>query len=566
MKYPSGNSYEGEWKDDKKSGYGIMIWRDMDEVYTGMWSEDLPHGYGEHIWGDSNAKTIKKQNCNIYRGFFHQGKRDGQGSFFYMNGSQYTGFWKNDLKHGPGIFIYPDGKIVAGNYEENRLSFSLDKEFIKMRVTEDINPQYNLSNILSLFDFYPSLEYNVTTSSLTDRFTNQKKLISDIERLLLKYNQFLKTVYRHYHELTNKSRQREIPYVPTVDEFESMLSQITSTTNLPPLERQRYRRFNKSTTLARNIHKRFFSATIEFFIRFLREMGLLDGVIFNVQDLLVNYDRMKEDQLSFATKEYTALMETYLNEKNGTLQRSASPTSLQSPNSSAVLPPPPTSANGVPPKSSGVDESKEQQHQQNSVAAESGDEGSFTAGEGVEGGESISTLLLDAELNLDRLYDSYRDIRGADGSNGAKAFSRSLIQQPLLEHEFIELFIRVVAEREVREAGQYTNGVSYNLYQAVERILAQRIFPYSADIDSNRSVFFKHYHDTGFQDLLHSRPNRSVDIYGIRLEMIWKDIRSKYTNNNAKKASTNQPNPQLLPTGKLSLSSVSVSISFGLVC
>ena len=36
MRYPSGSSYEGEWKEDKKSGKGAMIWKDVDEVYTGQ--------------------------------------------------------------------------------------------------------------------------------------------------------------------------------------------------------------------------------------------------------------------------------------------------------------------------------------------------------------------------------------------------------------------------------------------------------------------------------------------------------------------------------------------------
>ena len=35
MIYPSGNSYEGMWLEDKKCGLGAMIWKSIDEVYTG---------------------------------------------------------------------------------------------------------------------------------------------------------------------------------------------------------------------------------------------------------------------------------------------------------------------------------------------------------------------------------------------------------------------------------------------------------------------------------------------------------------------------------------------------
>jgi hypothetical protein len=58
--------------------------------------------------------TMKKQMCNIYRGNFLQGRREGFGTFFYLNGSQYTGYWVNNMKEGTGLYIYPDGKIFSG--------------------------------------------------------------------------------------------------------------------------------------------------------------------------------------------------------------------------------------------------------------------------------------------------------------------------------------------------------------------------------------------------------------------------------------------------------------------
>ena len=34
--YPSGNYYEGEWKYDKKEGYGTMYWNTVKEKYYGV--------------------------------------------------------------------------------------------------------------------------------------------------------------------------------------------------------------------------------------------------------------------------------------------------------------------------------------------------------------------------------------------------------------------------------------------------------------------------------------------------------------------------------------------------
>jgi len=93
LTHSSGNNYEGYWHNDKKSGRGYMIWRDLDELYCGDWLNDLPHGNGEHIWGDSSSKLATRQLCNIYRGSFESGVRSGLGTFFYSNGSQYSGIY-----------------------------------------------------------------------------------------------------------------------------------------------------------------------------------------------------------------------------------------------------------------------------------------------------------------------------------------------------------------------------------------------------------------------------------------------------------------------------------------
>ena len=47
------DSYEGEYINDKKCGYGVFTWS-SGNVYKGNYFEDLRHGYGEMTWTDGS--------------------------------------------------------------------------------------------------------------------------------------------------------------------------------------------------------------------------------------------------------------------------------------------------------------------------------------------------------------------------------------------------------------------------------------------------------------------------------------------------------------------------------
>lgn len=73
MYYPSGNFYEGEWKEDKKSGQGVMHWIDSREKYSGEWLNNQQHGWGVHLWLDSRGEG--KFMRNRYEGEWQNGLR-----------------------------------------------------------------------------------------------------------------------------------------------------------------------------------------------------------------------------------------------------------------------------------------------------------------------------------------------------------------------------------------------------------------------------------------------------------------------------------------------------------
>ena len=52
-----------------------------------------------------------------YTGEWKDGKRNGQGTYFYADGSKWKGEWKNSKANGPGIEYAADGTILlSGNW------------------------------------------------------------------------------------------------------------------------------------------------------------------------------------------------------------------------------------------------------------------------------------------------------------------------------------------------------------------------------------------------------------------------------------------------------------------
>lgn len=306
MKYASGSSYEGQWAYDKKCGSGVMVWKatTSDEVYTGEWKDDLPHGLGEHVWGESSWRSIKKECCNIYRGSFEAGRRHGKGSFFYLNGSQYTGDWVADEKHGEGVFVYPDGRIVVGRYEHNR-SVPLKRreneqdEGSNPRASEAaaaalVAPQFQLfvddlyELIPSLLQLHPSSQLQQRTMMTeemqlkareTEEMQHKARETREMERLLLKYNQSIRSALNRYTDFSVRRRmgdaqlqsQRLLSFTPTNDAG----------------------RLYKACASARSFHKRIFSMNLENALRFLRECGLVGGCYLYSYDLCGILRRMR---------------------------------------------------------------------------------------------------------------------------------------------------------------------------------------------------------------------------------------------------------------------------------
>lgn len=80
-------SYTGQWRLNKRDGEGEAKYRDG-SVYSGSWSQNEAAGYGH----------LRKPNGDVYEGYWVGGKREGAGSYFYVQtGKVFVGEWGDDM-------------------------------------------------------------------------------------------------------------------------------------------------------------------------------------------------------------------------------------------------------------------------------------------------------------------------------------------------------------------------------------------------------------------------------------------------------------------------------------
>lgn len=78
-------------------------------LYTGSVKNDMAEGKGKARYTD------KTSNGETYEGDFRENKRDGKGKYIWPNGSYYIGGYKNNTYDGKGVYFDIDNKkIVSG--------------------------------------------------------------------------------------------------------------------------------------------------------------------------------------------------------------------------------------------------------------------------------------------------------------------------------------------------------------------------------------------------------------------------------------------------------------------
>jgi hypothetical protein len=113
-----GNTYWGEYKNDKKEGFGTFEFDDG-ERYNGQFMQDNIHGYGIYRWLDGR----------VYKGQYTHHTREGYAYFRFPDGKEYYGQFKNDMPCGDGVII-ESGKPYSVKFEKSKLIRKTKYEFV----------------------------------------------------------------------------------------------------------------------------------------------------------------------------------------------------------------------------------------------------------------------------------------------------------------------------------------------------------------------------------------------------------------------------------------------------
>ena len=103
--------YFGEVFNDKVNGFGYFENCKNGTKYEGDWKESLRDGYGIESYDDGA----------FYRGQFCNGSKNGIGIYKWVDKSSYEGEWLNNFIHGYGKYIFSDNSIYIGHWKYNKM-------------------------------------------------------------------------------------------------------------------------------------------------------------------------------------------------------------------------------------------------------------------------------------------------------------------------------------------------------------------------------------------------------------------------------------------------------------
>jgi len=106
----------GEWIVDHDTG--CAVWNPSPQPgetihWSGQCKAERASGYGTLRWWRNGIET------QVARGYFNEGKLDGDGLWWWASGHQYQGEFSDGEFEGKGIFTWPSGARYSGEFLNN---------------------------------------------------------------------------------------------------------------------------------------------------------------------------------------------------------------------------------------------------------------------------------------------------------------------------------------------------------------------------------------------------------------------------------------------------------------
>ena len=124
LTFANGDKYDGEWKDHKKHGRGVVAYANGDK-FEAEWKDDKRNGTG----------VVTYANGDKFEGEYKDDKRNGRGVITFANGDKFEGEFMGlpdsmCIILGKGRIILNNGKSFDGGFDKFSLMFNVtDRSF-----------------------------------------------------------------------------------------------------------------------------------------------------------------------------------------------------------------------------------------------------------------------------------------------------------------------------------------------------------------------------------------------------------------------------------------------------
>ena len=156
---PNGHRYEGNFKDGKYNGHGVMRFTLDGEKYDGEWNNGKMHGHGVYTW---------------------------------PNGQKYDGQWKDGKKHGHGVLTVP-GQTYDGEWRHGQWRYGLECDH-EERYKKLLAEHKQLKKKCVVF---------------RQRLIEKNQQLHNASRLLVIKEQTIDDLRRQLPSISNKKRKRQ---------------------------------------------------------------------------------------------------------------------------------------------------------------------------------------------------------------------------------------------------------------------------------------------------------------------------------------------------------------------